>query len=144
MGPKIKAVIIDVVLTTVISALGFLCKTMWTTGQDVAALRSIMARVDQGDKAQWGLLRELNSNKESKDLEIAVLRRIQEKVVLPFLLSRIEQELELGKIKQPTPTVVAPTKSNAKAYKELLEKVKTPRKEIDTDEFIQRQMKKSR
>jgi hypothetical protein len=119
---------------------------MWTTGQDVAALRSIMARVDQGDKAQWGLLRELNSNKESKDLEIAVLRRIQEKVVLPFLLSRIEQELELGlgKIKQPKPTVVAPTKSNAKAYKELLEKVKTPRKEIDTDEFIQRQMKKSR
>jgi hypothetical protein len=115
---------------------------MWTTGQDVAALRGIMARVDRGDKAQWGLLRELSSNKESKDLEIAVLRRIQEQVVLPFLLSRIEQELELSKIKQPKSTEV-PTLNHVKEYKELLEKVEAPKKEIDTDEFIQRQMKKS-
>jgi len=104
---------------------------MWATGQDVSALRSIMTQKSTEDKAQWRLLGELSTNKDSKDLEIEVLRRIQETVVLPFIIGKVD-----------APKSAVPAVGHVEDYKDLLSKVKTPRKEVNTDQFIQHQMMK--
>ena len=129
---KIKTIAIGAAITAALSGLGFLCKTMWTTGQDVSALRGIMSQKSSEDKAQWRLLNELSSHKDSKDLETAVLRRIQEHIVLPFII---------GKLEQP---IVSEAPVHAKEYKDLLGKVETPKKALDTEQFIHHQMKKSK
>lgn len=97
MNTAIKKGLIGLLCAAVLTGTGFILKLQWDMVQQQATLKtqleSIKDQIDSkdeqdelSDQAQWRLLRELNSEKADSELQIGIIKEIQQNVILPSIV----------------------------------------------------------
>jgi hypothetical protein len=142
MNTAIKKGLIGLVCAALLTGVGFILKLQWDMVQKQATLATQIESLEDkisssekqdelNDQAQWRLLRELNSEKASSELQIGIIKEIQQNIILPSIVKE-------GKVSETV------TPNDDEILKKVLEKLEEQKlKDKTTDDFRREQIQQT-